>query len=94
MTKFPTGTPPTTLYLDTATRHHQKHDAYFVAEPNLYGTGDNRELSTEYALSTTNEQFRAPLNSGHCSALLGCGDAHEALPAMAYTKNGVQALAP
>ena len=62
--------------------------------PNFYGTGDNRELLIEYALSAADEQFRGLLKNGHCSALLGCGDARDAPPAMKYTENGVRTLAP
>ena len=80
MQKFPRGQPPTTLCLDTRTKHYQKLGIYLVGGPNFYGTGDNRELLTEYALSTAGEQFRWILKNGHCSAFLGCGGARDALP--------------
>ena len=61
---------------------------------NFYCDGENRVQLIEYALSTADAQFRQLLRDAHCSALIGCGDERDALPAMGYTEHGIHALTP
>ena len=93
LAKFPPGTTPTILYLGVVSKHHQSCGSFLLAGSDFFGTGDNREELTDFALDETFKQFRAFRDNGHCSALIGCDGEIGALTAMAYVANGVRALA-